>query len=192
MGVCVCVCMHTYTHTHTHTHTHTPLFHLLTPHCCGLESHPAEMCGPSFLASPWGRAVSAFQFPTAVPAPCGLTLQTVITLLTFTQWSTSHVKHCDGCSGANNTENFLVVQWLRIHYQCRWHGFNPWSRKIPYAVKQLSPWVTTNETMSLEAISIIREATKMRSTHTSMKSSPCLLQLEKAHVQQQRPSKGKN
>ena len=46
---------------HTHTHTHTPLFHLLTPHCCGLESHPAEMCGPSFLASPWGRAVSAFK-----------------------------------------------------------------------------------------------------------------------------------
>ena len=25
----------------------------------------------------------------------------------------------------------LAVQWLRVHHQCRGHGFDPWSRKIP-------------------------------------------------------------
>ena len=29
--------------------------------------------------------------------------------------------------------------------QCREHGFNPWSRKIPHAVEQLSPCATTAE-----------------------------------------------
>ena len=29
--------------------------------------------------------------------------------------------------------------------QCRQHGFNPWSRKIPHAVDQLSPCPTTAE-----------------------------------------------
>ena len=27
----------------------------------------------------------------------------------------------------------LVVQWLRIRLQCRGHGFEPWSGKIPHA-----------------------------------------------------------
>ena len=31
----------------------------------------------------------------------------------------------------------LVVQWLRIHLTVQ--GFNPWSRKIPHASRQLSP-----------------------------------------------------
>ena len=29
--------------------------------------------------------------------------------------------------------------------QCRGHGFDPWSGKIPHAVDQLSPWATTTE-----------------------------------------------
>ena len=37
-----------------------------------------------------------------------------------------------------------------------------------------------------------REATVMRSLGTARKSSPCLLQLEKAHAKQQRPSAVKN
>ena len=37
-----------------------------------------------------------------------------------------------------------------------------------------------------------REATTMRSLHTATKSSPCSLQLEKAHAQQQRPNAAKN
>ncbi|KAJ8787545.1 hypothetical protein J1605_022860, partial [Eschrichtius robustus] len=27
--------------------------------------------------------------------------------------------------------------------QCREHGFDPWSGKIPHAAEQLSPWATT-------------------------------------------------
>ena len=38
----------------------------------------------------------------------------------------------------------LVAQWLRIH-QCRGHGFEPWSKKIPHAAEQLSPDTTTTE-----------------------------------------------
>ena len=31
----------------------------------------------------------------------------------------------------------LVVQWLRSACQCRGLRFNPWSRKVPYAARQL-------------------------------------------------------
>ena len=41
---------------------------------------------------------------------------------------------------------FLVAQWLRICRQCRGHGFQLWSGKIPHAAEQLSPCVTTTET----------------------------------------------
>ena len=40
--------------------------------------------------------------------------------------------------------------------------------------------------------SATREATAMRLPHTTTKSSPRSLQLEKAHVQQQRPNAAKN
>ena len=33
----------------------------------------------------------------------------------------------------------LVAQWLRIHLPMQGHGFEPWSRKIPHAVEQLTP-----------------------------------------------------
>ena len=39
----------------------------------------------------------------------------------------------------------LVAQWLRVHCQCRGHGFEPWSGKIPHAAEQLSPCATTTE-----------------------------------------------
>ena len=39
----------------------------------------------------------------------------------------------------------LEVQWLRIACQCRGHGFEPWSGKIPHAAEQLSPCATTTE-----------------------------------------------
>ena len=50
----------------------------------------------------------------------------------------------------------------------------------------LSPRATTTEAHAP------REATTVRSPRTAMKSSPHLLQLEKAHAQQQRPSAAKN
>ena len=35
---------------------------------------------------------------------------------------------------------------------CRGHGFDPWSRKIPHAVEQLSPCATTMESTRLEHV----------------------------------------
>ena len=34
--------------------------------------------------------------------------------------------------------------------QFRWHGFEPWSGKIPHAAEQLGPWATTTEPARLE------------------------------------------
>ena len=63
--------------------------------------------------------------------------------------------------------------------QCKGHGFNPWSGRIPYAVRQLSPCATTTE------------AQVPQSLCTSMNSSPDSPQLEKAQEQQQCPSQKK-
>ena len=39
----------------------------------------------------------------------------------------------------------LVAQWLRICLPMQWHGFEPWSGKIPHATEQLSLSATTTE-----------------------------------------------
>ena len=36
--------------------------------------------------------------------------------------------------------------------QCRGHGFDPWSGKIPHAAEQLGPWATTTEPARLEPV----------------------------------------
>ena len=36
--------------------------------------------------------------------------------------------------------------------QCRGHGFEPWSGKIPHATEQLGPWATTTEPARLEPV----------------------------------------
>ena len=36
--------------------------------------------------------------------------------------------------------------------QCRAHGFEPWSGKIPHAAEQLGPWATTTESACLEPV----------------------------------------
>ena len=36
--------------------------------------------------------------------------------------------------------------------QCRGHGFEPWSGKIPHAAEQLGPWATTTEPVRLEPL----------------------------------------
>ena len=36
--------------------------------------------------------------------------------------------------------------------QCRGHGFEPWSGKIPHAAEQLGPWGTTTEPARLEPV----------------------------------------
>ena len=36
--------------------------------------------------------------------------------------------------------------------QCRGHGFEPWSGRIPHAAEQLGPWATTTEPALLEPV----------------------------------------
>ena len=36
--------------------------------------------------------------------------------------------------------------------QCRGHGFEPWSGRIPHAAEQLGPWATTTEPEHLEPL----------------------------------------
>ena len=36
--------------------------------------------------------------------------------------------------------------------QCRGHGFEPWSGKIPHAAEQLGPWATITESARLEPV----------------------------------------
>ena len=40
----------------------------------------------------------------------------------------------------------LLVQWLRIHFQCTGHGLTPgWGTKIPHAEGQLSPYASMRQ-----------------------------------------------
>ena len=36
--------------------------------------------------------------------------------------------------------------------QCRGHGFEPWSGRIPHAAERLGPWATTTEPACLESV----------------------------------------
>ena len=48
------------------------------------------------------------------------------------------------------------LPWWRSSWesacQCRGHGFEPWSGKIPHAAEQLGPWATTTEPAPLELV----------------------------------------
>ena len=50
----------------------------------------------------------------------------------------------------------LGLPWWRSGWesacQCRGHGFEPWSGKIPHASEQLGPWATTTEPERLEPV----------------------------------------
>ena len=50
----------------------------------------------------------------------------------------------------------LGLPWWRSGWesacQCRGHGFEPWSGKIPHAVERLGPWATTTEPAHLEPV----------------------------------------
>ena len=55
-----------------------------------------------------------------------------------------------------NSEIRLGLPWWRSGWesacQCRAHGFEPWSRKIPRAAEQLGPWATITEPARLEPV----------------------------------------
>ena len=66
--------------------------------------------------------------------------------------------------------------------QCRGHWFNPWSRKIPHAMGQLSLCATTPEAVCLEPMLVNkRNHCGEKPTH-QLESSPCSPQLGKAHT----------
>ena len=50
----------------------------------------------------------------------------------------------------------IGLPWWRSGWesacQCRGHGFEPWSGKIPYAAEQLGPWATITEPAHLEPV----------------------------------------
>ena len=55
----------------------------------------------------------------------------------------------------------LKIKWLGLPWwcsgwesacQCRGHGFEPWSGKIPHAAEQLGPWTTITEPARLEPV----------------------------------------
>ena len=97
-------------------------------------------------------------------------------------------------------------------YQCRRHGYNPWSGKIPRGAEQLSPCTTTAAANALKGphdsatgatcpnyrrlhtksrYFTTGKATAMRSMHTAMKNSPHSPPLEKVCLEQQRSSTAK-
>ena len=51
---------------------------------------------------------------------------------------------------------FFGLPWWRSGWesacQCRGHGFEPWSGRIPHAAEQLGPWATITEPVSLEPV----------------------------------------
>ena len=52
--------------------------------------------------------------------------------------------------------NKIGLLWWRSGWesacQCRGHGFEPWSGKIPHAAEQLGPWATITEPACLEPV----------------------------------------
>ena len=76
--------------------------------------------------------------------------------------------------------------------QCRGHGFDPWSGKIPHAQEQLSLCTATAEAHGPGAHALQHEKPLQREAHAPQQRVPRLLHLEKAHVQQPRPSAAKS
>ena len=74
---------------------------------------------------------------------------------------------------------------------CRGHGFNPWSRKIPHAERQLSPCVPTTEPVS-GAHAPQEKPLQWEAWASPLESSPCSPQLEKVHEHQRWLSTAKN
>ena len=74
--------------------------------------------------------------------------------------------------------------------QCRGQGFNPWSRRISHAAKQLGPHAVTTEPTHLEPLLWHKRGHHSEKHVHHEKSSPHSPQLEKLkQVQQWRPAK---
>ena len=95
----------------------------------------------------------------------------------------------------------LVVQWLRICLPKQGHGFDPRCRKIPPALgeqslcttlrpcsRALKPQPLSSFFRACPGLLPYNKRSRCNEKPTHLGSSPCSLQLEKALVQQQRPS----
>ena len=118
----------------------------------------------------------------------------------------------EDCSKLIKQGTFLVARWLRICLPMQGIQVRALVQEDPtchgatkpvrhnYWACTLEPtshnyWAHEPQLLSLCTYSpcfTAREATAMRSPRTAMKSSPCLPQLEKACMQQRRPSTVKN
>ena len=85
------------------------------------------------------------------------------------------------------TNNFTFT------FQCREYGFDPCLRRITHAKRQLSACATTAESAHLRAHALQKENPLQWEVHApQLKNSPHSPQMERAHVQQRKPSAVKN
>ena len=99
-----------------------------------------------------GKAVNRCLIPFEAPAPKPA-LETQGHDANFTWWGDNgQASHwpLKAILKSNNRAS-LVVQWLRIHLPMQ-GTLEPWSRKIPHAMEQLSPRATTTEPTRLEPV----------------------------------------
>ena len=76
--------------------------------------------------------------------------------------STMYKSKCQHQNGLQERENRTFkrdtegLPWWRSGWesacQCRGHGFEPWSGKVPHAAAQLGPWATATEPERLEPV----------------------------------------
>ena len=86
-------------------------------------------------------------------------------MINFKDFSLKHVKIFNG-----KVELYWYSSDGESACQCRGHGFNPWSRKIPHAVGQAGPHTTTPEAHAPRARALQQEKTPQWAA--------CTLQLE--------------
>ena len=70
--------------------------------------------------------------------------------------------------------------------QCKGHGFDPWSQKIPCSAEQLSLCSTTTEPAHLKPGSATREVSTLRSPHTTTVQPPSPTTIP--HCNQRKPA----
>ena len=76
--------------------------------------------------------------------------------------------------------------------QCRGHGFDPWSGKIPHATRQLSLCATTTEPACPTSCALQqREATAVRNPCTAIREYPQLTATRQSPCTARRPSTAK-
>ena len=69
----------------------------------------------------------------------------------------AHTQPCSEPSLLSEIKNgWIGLPWWRSGWesacQCRGHGFEPWSGKIPHAAERLGPWATIAEPVRLEPV----------------------------------------